>query len=128
MNYVKTLLTRKNTITGVMYSEDPTVFAWELANEPETSADYEINLGIKPGSLVYNWLEEMSAFVKGLAPNHMVSPTQAACCCSCRACHGLKQYAGHMSCWGWDAHISGPALGVFKAHLSHISPAYCKHA
>lgn len=72
-DYVKTLLTRKNTITGVVYSEDPTVFAWELANEPETSPNYEINLGIKPGSLVYNWLDEMSAYVKSLDPNHMVS-------------------------------------------------------
>ena len=80
-NYVKTLLTRKNTITGVVYSEDPTVFAWELANEPETSANYEINRGIKPGSLVYNWVDEMSAFVKSLAPKHMVSTLQNGCCC-----------------------------------------------
>ena len=80
-NYVKTLLKRKNTITGVIYSEDPTVFAWELANEPETSANYEINRGIKPGSLVYNWLDEMSAYVKGLAPKHMVSIPQTGCCC-----------------------------------------------
>jgi mannan endo-1,4-beta-mannosidase len=31
--HVKTLLTRKNTITGVVYCEDPTVLAWELMNE-----------------------------------------------------------------------------------------------
>lgn len=80
-NYVKTLLTRRNTITGVVYSEDPTVFAWELANEPETSANYEINQGIKPGSLVHNWLKEMSAFVKALAPQHMVSTIQTRCRC-----------------------------------------------
>ena len=92
-SYVKTLLTRKNTITGIVYSEDPTVFAWELANEPQTSADYEINQGIKPGSLVYDWLDEMSAYVKGLAPNHMVRNVQAGCRCYCcyypvlLACH-----------------------------------------
>ena len=80
-NYVKTLLMRKNTITGVIYSEDPTVFAWELANEPETSANYEINKGIKPGSLVYNWLDEMSAYVKVLAPKHMVSSLHTGCRC-----------------------------------------------
>ena len=31
------ILTRKNTITGVVYSEDPTVMAVELANEPHTT-------------------------------------------------------------------------------------------
>jgi mannan endo-1,4-beta-mannosidase len=32
--HVATLLRRKNTITGVVYGEDPTVMAWELMNEP----------------------------------------------------------------------------------------------
>ena len=35
--YIKMILTRKNTITGVVYSEDPTVMAVELANEPHTT-------------------------------------------------------------------------------------------
>ena len=36
-SYIKTILTRKNTITGVVYSEDPTIMAVELANEPHTT-------------------------------------------------------------------------------------------
>ena len=35
-SYIKTILTRKNTINGVTYSEDPTIMAVELANEPHT--------------------------------------------------------------------------------------------
>lgn len=128
-NYVKTLLTRKNTITGVVYSEDPTVFAWELANEPATSADYEINLGIKPGSLVYNWLDEMSAFVKGLAPNHMVSTTQAGCrCCCCCYCPALNIRLGYIYLWE-GLHTSGiSVVCMSKTHLACSFPCVlCTH-
>jgi mannan endo-1,4-beta-mannosidase len=33
-DYAKHLITRKNTISGLVYGQDPTIFAWELANEP----------------------------------------------------------------------------------------------
>ncbi|GFP84740.1 mannan endo-1 4-beta-mannosidase 2 [Phtheirospermum japonicum] len=32
--YVKAVLTRKNYFTGVRYSDKPSIFAWELMNEP----------------------------------------------------------------------------------------------
>jgi len=35
-NYIKLILLRKNTINGVVYNEDPTIMAVELANEPHT--------------------------------------------------------------------------------------------
>ncbi|CAH9126827.1 unnamed protein product, partial [Cuscuta epithymum] len=38
-NYVKTMLTRKNTVTGIKYRDDPTIFAWELINEPRCMTD-----------------------------------------------------------------------------------------
>ncbi|KAI7726032.1 hypothetical protein M8C21_009455 [Ambrosia artemisiifolia] len=38
-NHIKTVLTRRNTITGVMYKDDPTIMAWELMNEPRCPSD-----------------------------------------------------------------------------------------
>lgn len=32
--FIQTLVSRTNSVTGVAYAEDPTIFAWELANEP----------------------------------------------------------------------------------------------
>ena len=37
--FLKTVLTRVNSITGVAYKDDPTIFAWELMNEPCFQSD-----------------------------------------------------------------------------------------
>lgn len=36
-NHIKQIITRKNTITGVTYSNDPAIFAWDLINEPRST-------------------------------------------------------------------------------------------
>ncbi|XP_010522866.1 PREDICTED: mannan endo-1,4-beta-mannosidase 1 isoform X2 [Tarenaya hassleriana] len=59
-SHVKTMLTRKNTITGVMYKDDPTIFAWELINEPRCNDP--------SGST----LQEMAAYVKSIDSNHLL--------------------------------------------------------
>jgi len=38
-NYVKKIINRRNTITGVLYRDDPTIMAWDLANEPYVLGD-----------------------------------------------------------------------------------------
>jgi mannan endo-1,4-beta-mannosidase len=37
--FVRTLLTRVNTYSGVAYRDDPTIFAFNLMNEPRVPAD-----------------------------------------------------------------------------------------
>jgi len=64
-DHVTTVLNRINTFTGEAYKNDPTIFSWELANEPRASA--------ATGAALHAWLAEMSAFVKSQDPNHMVA-------------------------------------------------------
>ena len=71
--YVTMLLTRVNTITGVQYSQDPTIFALELANEPHTTDGYEAARGIPVGSIVREWIKEMVATIRLVDSKHMVS-------------------------------------------------------
>jgi len=65
-NYVRYVVNRVNTYSGLLYKEDPTIMAWELANEPRCESD-------KTGQILVNWVREMSAYIKELDPNHLVS-------------------------------------------------------
>ncbi|PWA34023.1 Glycoside hydrolase, catalytic domain-containing protein [Artemisia annua] len=65
-NYVKTVLTRKNTITGIQYRDDPVIFGWELINEPRCITD-------RSGDTLQDWIEEMSAFIKSIDNKHLLT-------------------------------------------------------
>jgi mannan endo-1,4-beta-mannosidase len=64
--YVAHVVTRLNTRTGIAYQDDPTIFAWQLANEPRCPSD-------PSGDTLVEWAREMSAFIKSLDANHLVS-------------------------------------------------------
>ncbi|GAU42291.1 hypothetical protein TSUD_82000 [Trifolium subterraneum] len=64
-NHIKAVLTRINTISGLAYKDDPTIFAWELMNEPRTLNDYS-------GKSIQNWVSEMAAYVKSIDNNHLL--------------------------------------------------------
>ena len=65
-NYVEKIINRKNVRTGVLYKEDPTIFAWELLNEPRSSSK-------ENEQIVIDWLNEMSAYVRSLDNHHLIS-------------------------------------------------------
>ncbi|KAH9290573.1 hypothetical protein KI387_034690, partial [Taxus chinensis] len=63
--FLQSVLTRVNTLTKVVYKDDPTVFAWELINEGRCQSD-------PTGDTFHVWIEEMAAYVKSIDPNHLV--------------------------------------------------------
>ncbi|THU65903.1 hypothetical protein C4D60_Mb05t08550 [Musa balbisiana] len=64
--YLKTILTRKNHLNGIQYKDDPTIFAWELMNEPRCMSDAS-------GDTLQKWIEEMAAYVKSIDKNHLLT-------------------------------------------------------
>jgi len=62
--HVRAFVNRVNTITGIPYREDPTIFAWNLMNEPRCTGC---------GWALQAWVEEMSLFMKAVDPYHMVT-------------------------------------------------------
>ncbi|XP_042013771.1 mannan endo-1,4-beta-mannosidase 6 isoform X1 [Salvia splendens] len=64
-SHVKTVLNRVNTITNITYKDDPTIFAWELINEPRCESD-------PSGDKLQAWIEEMSVYVKSIDPKHLL--------------------------------------------------------
>ena len=55
--YLKTILTRVNSVTGVPYYEDKAILAWETGNELSA-----------PDA----WTEEIAAYIKSIDPYHLV--------------------------------------------------------
>ncbi len=63
-DHIRFIINRKNKYTGIHYKNDPTIMAWQLANEPRA---------IFNTKAYYNWIEKTAALIKSLDPNHLVS-------------------------------------------------------
>jgi mannan endo-1,4-beta-mannosidase len=70
-DFMTKIINRKNTVTGVVYKDDPTIMTWELANEPRPGPDGA--QGRKNLDAFYKWIQETAAFIKGLDANHLVT-------------------------------------------------------
>jgi mannan endo-1,4-beta-mannosidase len=64
--HVEKIVTRRNTISGVAYRDDPTILGYELMNEAKCLTGR--------WSERRAWLAEMSAYLKSLDPDHLVAP------------------------------------------------------
>eukprot|EP00899_Mesostigma_viride_P027388 jgi/Mesvir1/7834/Mv11774-RA.1 len=64
-NHIAFLLTRRNSITGVYYKDDPTIATWNLVNEPRCLDC--------PLSAMNNWIREMSDFVRATGAKQLIT-------------------------------------------------------
>ncbi len=68
----ETLANRKNTVSGLLYKDDPAILAWQFGNEFDVYASdngFDRELLKKQ---VAAWSVEMAAFMKKVDPNHLV--------------------------------------------------------
>lgn len=61
----KNILLRENTVNGKIYRDDPTIMAWDVANEPYLGNlnDTELN----------SWLIDVTTYIKSIDPNHLIT-------------------------------------------------------
>jgi len=69
--YVKSIITRENSVNGRFYSEDPAIMSWQLANEPRPGRENKEGIANLP--YFYRWIEQAGAYIKSLDTNHLVS-------------------------------------------------------
>ncbi|MBO9710813.1 MAG: cellulase family glycosylhydrolase [Caulobacter sp.] len=69
--YVRSLVGRTSTVTGRPYRDEPTIMAWQLANEPRPGGSDEFGVPNLP--TYYRWIAETSGLIKQLDPNHLVT-------------------------------------------------------
>jgi len=65
-DWVSHLVLRENSLTHRPYRDDPTIFAWELGNEPRGGPG-------TPSNVLTSWAEEMATYLKSIDPNHLVA-------------------------------------------------------
>jgi mannan endo-1,4-beta-mannosidase len=64
--HVRRIATRRNSVTGILYRDDPTIMSYELMNEAQApTGRYQERRA---------WVEEMSRYLKSLDPNHLIAP------------------------------------------------------
>lgn len=68
--FIQTLVNRKNTVTGKLYKNDPTILSWQLANEPRPGSDRNAESNM---SAFLGWIEGTANYIKSIDPNHLVS-------------------------------------------------------
>ena len=62
------IVSRTNTVTGIPYADDPTIFSWQICNEPRPfSRDKATVDGF------CDWISKAARMIKEIDPNHMVS-------------------------------------------------------
>jgi mannan endo-1,4-beta-mannosidase len=68
--YIKTLIHRINTVTGVLYRDDPTIMSWQLANEPRPGVG---DSGKENVENFKKWVQETADYIRSLDANHLIS-------------------------------------------------------
>lgn len=105
-NYVAHVLNRTNHYSEIKYKDDPTIFAWELMNEPR----YE-QQGVEEstkGTTLRAWVDEMGAFIKDIDPNHMLGT-------------GLE---GHESRYGFGGDEGNPFVAIHQSPYVDFTSAH----
>lgn len=108
-SYITQLLQRKNTVTGVLYKDDPTIMAWQLANEPRPGDGEASRKNLAP---YVNWIENTAKLIKTYAPHQLVSVGSEGImgCLDLKECYmaahtgiGIDYATFHLwpKNWGW---------------------------
>lgn len=70
-DYIRALVGRTNAASGMRYADDPTIMAWQLANEPRPGGGDAVALRNLPA--FYRWVADSAALIKTIDRNHLVS-------------------------------------------------------
>jgi len=70
-DYVRAVVGRTNRLTGQAYADDPTIMAWQLANEPRPGGSDAVALANLPA--FYRWVADTAALIRTIDRHHLVS-------------------------------------------------------
>lgn len=117
-SYIKQIVSRKNSVTGRYYKDEPAIMSWQLCNEPRPFAK-------ENKEPFAEWISEAAALIKSIDKNHLVSTgsegyigceADAALCERIHADKNIDYLTIHIwpVNWGW-APRSNPDSGIENA-------------
>lgn len=65
-DYIKSIVSRTNSITGRAYKNEPAIMSWQLCNEPRAFSK-------ENKELFAEWISKAAALIKSIDSNHLVS-------------------------------------------------------
>lgn len=97
--HIAAIVNRKNTYNGLTYKFDPTIMAWQLANEPRGGKSDEQK------QIFRKWLQETASYIKSLDSIHLVST-------------GSEGSVGHhMDITAFEAAHNSPNIDYLTIHI-----------
>ena len=97
-HYVRDAITRTNRYTGVKYVDDPTIFSWQIGNEPRAFSEENL-------PSFEQWIGEVARLIRSLDKNHMISTGS-------EGKHGCEQ-----SIESWQRIHSYPEIAYVNFHI-----------
>lgn len=64
--HIERIVTRRNTVTGVLYKDDPAIMGYELMNEAQAPTGRRAERRA--------WVAEMTAYIRSLDADHLITP------------------------------------------------------
>ncbi len=137
-DYVRAVVGRTNSVTGVAYRDDPAIMSWQLANEPRAGGGDVVGKPNLPS--FYRWIGATARLIKSIDPNHLVSTGSeglqgcfgdAACVVASHEMPEIDYLTAHIwpQNWGWadPANLAGSwstvEANTRKYIADHIAPA-----
>jgi mannan endo-1,4-beta-mannosidase len=120
--WIAALVTRTSSLTGVPYSEEPAIFAWQLANEPRCGGSgpfpASAACGTAAGTPLPAWVASTAAFVRSLDANHMISVGDEGFACNdAGPCPGAAWWCDCSSGVSSARFAAAPDVSYVTAHL-----------
>ena len=120
-DHLRNIVSRTNSITGIPYSEDPTIFSWQICNEPRP---FSTDAAVVDGFV--SWIAAAAAIIHEIDPNHLVSSgNEGAMGCNdgdydlterLNECTGIDYVTAHIWPYNWSWISSdAPEAGIETA-------------
>ena len=133
-DYVRAGVGRTNSITGRRYADDPTIMAWQLANEPRPAGSEKVGRPNLP--TFYRWVGDTARLIKSIDPNHLVSTgseglkgciEDAACVMTEHEIAEVDYLTAHIwpLNWGWVDSKDLP--GTWDAGAAKVRDYFAQH-